>query len=79
MLWLLLTRGSKDDDAGLNVCLHCFNGGCAGDRDHAWLHYKRSGHSLVLNIRRTPKKVQVWLFTLEESIGSSISYNETAR
>ncbi|KAJ5355776.1 Ubiquitinyl hydrolase [Penicillium concentricum] len=32
---------SIDDDAGLNVCLHCFNGGCAGNRDHALLHYKR--------------------------------------
>ncbi|KAJ5563186.1 hypothetical protein N7535_008350 [Penicillium sp. DV-2018c] len=49
---------SIDDDAGLNVCLHCFNGGCAGHRDHALLHYKRFGHSLALNIRRTPKKVQ---------------------
>ncbi|CAI7639069.1 unnamed protein product [Penicillium glandicola] len=49
---------SIDDDAGLNVCLHCFNGGCAGNRDHALLHYKRFGHSLALNIRRTPKKVQ---------------------
>lgn len=49
---------SIDDDAGLNVCLHCFNGGCAGNRDHALLHYKRFGHSLALNIRRTLKKVQ---------------------
>lgn len=49
----------KDDVAGLNVCLHCFNGGCAGNRDHALLHYKRFGHSLALNIRRTPKQVQV--------------------
>lgn len=49
---------SIDDDAGLNVCLYCFNGGCAGNRDHALLHYKRFGHPLALNIRRTPKKVQ---------------------
>ncbi|KAJ5491777.1 Ubiquitinyl hydrolase [Penicillium expansum] len=49
---------SIDDVAGLNVCLHCFNGGCAGNRDHALLHYKRFGHSLALNIRRTPKQVQ---------------------
>lgn len=49
---------SIDDEAGLNVCLTCFNGGCAGDRDHASLHFKRFGHPLVLNIKRTRKKVQ---------------------
>ncbi|KAJ5585345.1 uncharacterized protein N7459_005145 [Penicillium hispanicum] len=49
---------SIDNDSGLNVCLHCFNGGCTGDRDHALLHYQRFGHSLALNIRRTPKKIQ---------------------
>ncbi|OQD73219.1 hypothetical protein PENDEC_c016G02815 [Penicillium decumbens] len=49
---------SIDNDSGLNVCLHCFNGGCTGDRDHGLLHYKRFGHPLALNIRRTPKKVQ---------------------
>ncbi|KAJ5782189.1 hypothetical protein N7457_003963 [Penicillium paradoxum] len=49
---------SIDDVAGLNVCLHCFNGGCSGNRDHALLHYKRFGHPLALNIRRTPKNVQ---------------------
>ncbi|KAJ5668806.1 hypothetical protein N7462_009876 [Penicillium macrosclerotiorum] len=48
---------SIDDDLGLNVCLHCFNGGCVGDRDHALLHFKRYGHSLALNIRRSPKQV----------------------
>ncbi|OGM39157.1 ubiquitin hydrolase [Aspergillus bombycis] len=49
---------SIDDEAGLNVCLTCFNGGCAGDREHASLHFKRLGHPLALNIRRTRKKVQ---------------------
>ncbi|KAJ5721150.1 uncharacterized protein N7483_009084 [Penicillium malachiteum] len=49
---------SIDDESGLNVCLHCFNGGCIGDRDHALLHFRRFGHSLALNIRRTPKQVQ---------------------
>ncbi|CAG8947321.1 unnamed protein product [Penicillium salamii] len=49
---------SIDDDAGLNVCLQCFNGGCAGDRNHGLLHFQRFGHSLALNIKRTPKKVQ---------------------
>ncbi|KAJ5102871.1 hypothetical protein N7532_003400 [Penicillium argentinense] len=49
---------SIDDELGLNVCLHCFNGGCAGDRDHALLHYQRTGHPMAMNIRRTPKLVQ---------------------
>lgn len=49
---------SIDDPSGLNVCLYCFNGGCAGERDHASLHSRRSGHPLVLNIKRTRKKIQ---------------------
>ncbi|KAJ5097567.1 hypothetical protein N7456_008288 [Penicillium angulare] len=49
---------SIDHELGLNVCLHCFNGGCVGENDHALLHYQRFGHSLALNIRRTPKQVQ---------------------
>jgi ubiquitin carboxyl-terminal hydrolase 5/13 len=39
----------------LNVCLTCFNGGCAGERNHAELHYKISRHPLIVNIRRTKK------------------------
>jgi hypothetical protein len=58
-----LTR-CQDDEAGLNVCLTCFNGGCAGDRDHASLHFKRLGHPLALNIKRTRKKVQVGSTTI---------------
>lgn len=50
---------SKDDTTGLNVCLSCFNGGCAAERDHAALHNARSGHPLALNIKRTKKSVQV--------------------
>ncbi|KAL3469471.1 hypothetical protein BJX99DRAFT_241252 [Aspergillus californicus] len=49
---------SIDDESGLNVCLTCFNGGCAGPRNHARLHFERFGHSLALNIRRTRKKIQ---------------------
>ncbi|KAL3457750.1 hypothetical protein BJX64DRAFT_280428 [Aspergillus heterothallicus] len=49
---------SLDDEFGLNVCLTCFNGGCAGPRDHARLHFERCGHPLAVNIRRTRKKVQ---------------------
>ncbi|OXV06751.1 hypothetical protein Egran_05482 [Elaphomyces granulatus] len=49
---------SADDPLGLNVCLSCFNGGCAGERNHAYLHYQRTGHPLVLNIKRTRKKIQ---------------------
>ncbi|KPI39372.1 Ubiquitin carboxyl-terminal hydrolase 14 [Cyphellophora attinorum] len=49
---------SIDDPAGLNVCLTCFNGGCAGDRNHARLHYEQTSHPVVLNIRRTRKHIQ---------------------
>ncbi|TPX10328.1 uncharacterized protein E0L32_008733 [Thyridium curvatum] len=47
----------QDDPDGLDVCLQCFNGGCAGDRHHAKLHKLTSSHPLALNIRRTRKKV----------------------
>lgn len=48
---------SIDDPAGLDVCLTCFNGGCAGDRQHSLLHFKSTGHPLVLNIKRSRKHV----------------------
>ena len=35
----------------------CFNGGCAGDRNHNQLHFESSNHPLVLNIKRTRKQV----------------------
>jgi len=49
---------SIDDPAGLDVCLICFNGGCAGDRKHDLVHFQSTGHPLVLNIKRTRKHVQ---------------------
>ena len=49
---------SQDDEAGIDVCLHCFNGGCAGDRNHSLLHHTSSTHPLVLNIKRTRKHIQ---------------------
>ncbi|RVX69870.1 hypothetical protein B0A52_05704 [Exophiala mesophila] len=49
---------SQDDEAGIDVCLSCFNGGCAGDRNHSLFHHTTSSHPLVLNIKRTRKQVQ---------------------
>ena len=49
---------SIDDPAGLDVCLTCFNGGCAGDREHNLLHFESTGHPLVLNIKRKRRHVQ---------------------
>ncbi|KAK6542567.1 hypothetical protein TWF694_006515 [Orbilia ellipsospora] len=46
---------SIDDPEGLDVCLSCFNGGCAGDRMHGRLHSAQRDHPLALNIRRTKK------------------------
>ncbi|KAF2271677.1 ubiquitinyl hydrolase [Westerdykella ornata] len=48
---------SIDDPAGLDVCLSCFNGGCAGDRNHSQKHFELTSHPLVLNIKRTRKRV----------------------
>ena len=52
-----LTSLDQDDPAGLDVCLECFNGGCAGGREHAKLHSNTRKHPLVLNIRRTRKVI----------------------
>ncbi|KAH8820990.1 ubiquitin carboxyl-terminal hydrolase-like protein [Xylogone sp. PMI_703] len=48
---------SIDDPTGLDVCLHCFNGGCTAERNHAALHYKARNHPLVLNIRRKRRNI----------------------
>ncbi|KAF4592237.1 ubiquitin C-terminal hydrolase [Ophiocordyceps camponoti-floridani] len=48
---------SIDDSSGLDVCLQCFNGACAGSRLHNGLHASLWKHPLVLNIRRTRKPV----------------------
>ncbi|KAH8646629.1 ubiquitin carboxyl-terminal hydrolase 14 [Xylariales sp. PMI_506] len=48
---------SIDDADGLDVCLQCFNGGCPGTRMHSKLHSVTRSHPLVLNIRRTRKRV----------------------
>ncbi|KAI1826268.1 ubiquitin carboxyl-terminal hydrolase 14 [Xylaria intraflava] len=48
---------SIDNPEGLDVCLQCFNGGCAGERVHSQLHYVTKSHPLALNIRRTRKQV----------------------
>lgn len=49
---------SIDDPAGLDVCLHCFNGACSGDRLHSHIHAQQAQHPLALNIRRTRKRKQ---------------------
>ena len=49
---------SIDDPSGLDVCLSCFNGGCAGERNHSKLHHASTGHPLVLNIKRTRKHIK---------------------
>ncbi|CAO3642481.1 unnamed protein product [Cunninghamella blakesleeana] len=47
---------SQDLPEGIDVCLTCFNGGCvSSERQHAKLHYNRSSHPLVVNIRRVIK------------------------
>ncbi|KAI0867906.1 ubiquitin carboxyl-terminal hydrolase 14 [Hypoxylon argillaceum] len=48
---------SIDNPEGLDVCLQCFNGGCAGVKAHSQLHYATTNHPFVLNIRRVRKRV----------------------
>lgn len=47
---------SMDDPSGLDVCLHCFNGGCAGDRSHSRQHAQQFQHPLAVNIKRSRKR-----------------------
>ncbi|KAK5725852.1 ubiquitin C-terminal hydrolase Ubp14 [Elasticomyces elasticus] len=50
---------SIDDPSGLQVCLHCFNGGCASpDRLHGQLHATQTSHPLAVTIKRTRKPRQ---------------------
>nr|POE52018.1 ubiquitin carboxyl-terminal hydrolase 14 [Quercus suber] len=49
---------SIDDPAGLDVCLHCFNGACAGERIHSRQHAQQAQHPIAVNIRRTRKRKQ---------------------
>jgi ubiquitin carboxyl-terminal hydrolase 5/13 len=46
----------QDSPLGIDICLHCFNGGCLSpDRHHARTHAQRSGHDWTLNIKRKLK------------------------
>ncbi|KAJ9476857.1 Ubiquitin carboxyl-terminal hydrolase 14 [Pseudozyma hubeiensis] len=47
----------QDGPNGIDVCLLCFNGACTGntDREHSRLHFEKTQHALVLNIRRTQR------------------------
>ncbi|EGG04845.1 uncharacterized protein MELLADRAFT_37211 [Melampsora larici-populina 98AG31] len=47
---------SQDSPSGIDVCLQCFNGGCASpDHHHAKHHAINQNHSLALNIKRISK------------------------
>ncbi|KAJ3187919.1 hypothetical protein HDU85_006312 [Gaertneriomyces sp. JEL0708] len=50
---------SQDLSQGIDVCLSCFNGGCLhNERQHAQLHYRKTKHPIVLNIKRIAKPKQ---------------------
>lgn len=53
----------QDGPEGIDVCLLCFNGGCTGngDREHSRLHFQKTGHAIVANVkrRRKPRPDQV--------------------
>ncbi|CAG8433718.1 11276_t:CDS:10 [Ambispora gerdemannii] len=47
---------TQDLPLGIDVCLTCFNAGCLDPtRRHAFLHYQKTAHPLVLNIHRLIK------------------------
>ncbi|KAJ7481259.1 hypothetical protein B0H11DRAFT_2024866 [Mycena galericulata] len=46
---------NQDGPQGIEVCLSCFNGGCAGERHHMRNHIQKSGHRFTLNVKRKPK------------------------
>eukprot|EP00743_Colponemidia_sp_Colp-15_P001664 GILK01001820.1.p1 GENE.GILK01001820.1~~GILK01001820.1.p1 ORF type:complete len:787 (-),score=161.23 GILK01001820.1:112-2472(-) len=48
---------NQDFPAGLDVCLKCFNGACAGENQHNVQHFQQTNHAIVLNIKRT--KIEV--------------------
>ncbi|KAG7095273.1 hypothetical protein E1B28_006046 [Marasmius oreades] len=49
----------QDSDAGVDVCLNCFNGGCLSMQDggngHASLHAQKFGHGFTINVKRRLK------------------------
>ncbi|KAL7413187.1 ubiquitin carboxyl-terminal hydrolase 14 [Mrakia frigida] len=46
----------QDQPEGVDVCLTCFNGGCPSqERHHARSHFEKSGHPMVVNVRRVKK------------------------
>lgn len=44
---------------GVDVCLHCFNGACpsTSTNRHGLLHFQKTGHSVVVKIKRRRKPV----------------------
>ncbi|KAK3674568.1 ubiquitin C-terminal hydrolase Ubp14 [Recurvomyces mirabilis] len=47
-----------DQPAGIDVCLQCYNGGCAADRQHGHQHAQQAQHPLAVNIKRTRKRTK---------------------
>lgn len=52
-----LCFATVDGKDGLDICLSCFNGACTGSasKNHSTRHYRKTGHALVLNIKRRAK------------------------
>ena len=55
----ILKSNYQDGENGVDVCLSCFNGACNDKEDklhnHSFLHYTKTRHPIVMNIKRTPK------------------------
>jgi len=60
--------------SGLDVCLKCFVGSCnphgvAAAENHSCIHFKNTEHPLVMQIFKTPKKVNEPLKVTKLAIG----------
>eukprot|EP00128_Syssomonas_multiformis_P018987 Colp12_sorted_trinity150504_noHs@9584 len=47
---------NQDSENGIHVCLHCYNGACIGDLQHAAGHARKFGHPVALNVKRIEMK-----------------------
>jgi ubiquitin carboxyl-terminal hydrolase 5/13 len=69
-----LCFSSQDSEGGLDVCLTCWNGSCTGKDsqgavNHSQLHFDKTNHPVVLNIKRR-EKVSVSLQVKEDESAS---------
>ena len=68
-----------DGAAGIDVCLTCFNGGCAGLESHSADHSHKHSHPMALNIKRkkimrSPRPEKMARLVVENQDAQEFSY-----